>query len=90
LGNEPAVASLDDNIDLDAEPRERSAGFERFARILAGIGTVWIFALMILIVVDVLGRNFFNSPVTGVAEVAGRSVVAMSSFRSRRALRRSA
>jgi TRAP-type C4-dicarboxylate transport system permease small subunit len=32
---------------------------------------------MILIVVDVLGRNFFNSPVTGVAEVAGRSVVAI-------------
>jgi TRAP-type C4-dicarboxylate transport system permease small subunit len=71
------VASLDDNIDLDAAPEERSSGFERFARILAGIGTVWIFALMILIVVDVLGRNFFNSPVTGVAEVAGRSVVAI-------------
>lgn len=30
---------------------------------------------MFLIVADVLGRNLFNSPITGVAEFAGRSVV---------------
>lgn len=44
---------------------------------LAAAGTLWIFALMALIVADVLGRNFFDSPITGVAEIAARSVVAI-------------
>lgn len=44
---------------------------------MSAIGTVWIFALMFLIVADVLGRNFFDHPITGVAEIAGRSIVAI-------------
>jgi TRAP-type C4-dicarboxylate transport system permease small subunit len=44
---------------------------------MAAIGTVWIFALMLLIMADVLGRNFLGHPVTGVAEIAARSVVAI-------------
>lgn len=44
---------------------------------MAAIGTVWIFAIMLLIVADVVGRNFFGSPITGVAEIAARSVVAI-------------
>ena len=51
------------------------------ASIAAGmsmVGTLWIAAMMIMIVLDVLGRNFFNSPITGVAEVAARSVVAIT------------
>jgi TRAP-type C4-dicarboxylate transport system permease small subunit len=44
---------------------------------MAAIGTVWIFAIMILIVADVVGRDFFDRPITGVAEIAGRSVVAI-------------
>lgn len=44
---------------------------------VAAVGTVWIFAIMLLIVADVLGRNFFGSPITGVAEIAARSVVAI-------------
>lgn len=52
-------------------------GFKLFTEFLAALGTIWIFALMALIVADVLGRNFFDSPITGVAEIAARSVVAI-------------
>ncbi len=44
---------------------------------MSAVGTVWIFMLMFLIVADVLGRNFFDHPITGVAEIAGRSIVAI-------------
>ena len=45
--------------------------------LVAAVGTVWIFLLMLLIVADVLGRNFFQFPIIGVAEIAARSVVAI-------------
>jgi TRAP-type C4-dicarboxylate transport system permease small subunit len=66
----------DPDFDAPVAPTARSP-FQRFADILAAIGTVWIFLLMFLIVADVLGRNFLNKPITGVAEFAGRSVVAI-------------
>lgn len=47
------------------------------ANILSAIGTIWIGVLMALIVADVIGRNFLNAPITGVSEIAGRSVVAI-------------
>lgn len=47
------------------------------AAVLSSIGTVWIAALMLLVVADVIGRNFMNAPITGVAEIAARSVVAI-------------
>lgn len=47
------------------------------AAILSSIGTAWIGALMLLIVADVVGRNFLDAPITGVAEIAARSVVAI-------------
>lgn len=51
---------------------------QKIAAILSMIGTLWIAVMMFVIVADVLGRNFFNSPITGVAEVAARSVVAIT------------
>lgn len=42
---------------------------------LAAIGTIWTFALMLLICADVIGRSFLNAPITGVAEIAAHSVV---------------
>lgn len=50
----------------------------KVAATLSMIGTLWIAAMMFVIVADVLGRNFFGSPITGVAEVAARSVVAIA------------
>jgi TRAP-type C4-dicarboxylate transport system permease small subunit len=49
----------------------------RVAEVLAAIGTLWIFALMLLVVADVVGRNFLNAPITGVAEFASRSVASI-------------
>ena len=51
--------------------------FAVLAHVVAAIGTLWILVLMGVIVADVLGRNFLDSPISGVAEVAGRSVVAI-------------
>jgi TRAP-type C4-dicarboxylate transport system permease small subunit len=51
--------------------------FVRFADLLAALGTFWIFVLMTLVVADVAGRNFFDTPLTGVAEFAGLSVAAI-------------
>lgn len=47
------------------------------ARVLAAAGTVWIFLMMLMVVADVLGRNFLNTPITGVAEFAARSVASI-------------
>jgi TRAP-type C4-dicarboxylate transport system permease small subunit len=44
---------------------------------VAAVGTLWIVAIMLLIVADVVGRNFFAMPIIGVAEIAARSVVAI-------------
>lgn len=45
--------------------------------VIAAFGVVWIFGLMLLIVLDVAGRNLFAAPIIGVAEIAARSVVAI-------------
>lgn len=47
------------------------------AAVLSSVGTIWIGALMLLIVADVAGRNFLDAPITGVSEIAGHSVVAI-------------
>lgn len=47
------------------------------AAIMSSIGTLCIGGLMVLVVADVLGRNFFNAPITGVSEIAARTVVAI-------------
>lgn len=49
----------------------------RVAEVLAAIGTLWIFAMMLLVVADVVGRNFLDAPITGVAEFASRSVASI-------------
>lgn len=65
------------DTNLDAAPRVPQGLFQRAVGVMAAIGTIWIFLTMFMIVADVLGRNLFNAPITGVAEVAGRSVVAI-------------
>jgi TRAP-type C4-dicarboxylate transport system permease small subunit len=47
------------------------------AAVMSSIGTLCIGGLMALVVSDVLGRNFFNAPITGVSEIAARTVVAI-------------
>lgn len=40
-------------------------------------GTVWIFLIMILMTLDVLGRNLFNTPIRGVIEIVTLSIVSI-------------
>lgn len=51
--------------------------FERLAYLMAGLGTVWIFLLMGIVVADVAGRNFLDMPLKGVSEFAGLSVASI-------------
>jgi len=52
-----------------------SNGFSSLVAGLNSVGTAWIFALMVLINVDVLARYLFNAPIQGVAEVVELSIV---------------
>jgi TRAP-type mannitol/chloroaromatic compound transport system permease small subunit len=58
-----------------AEDGGRRSVFDRFVGGLNSIGTVWIFALMVLINLDILGRALFNRPVPGVFEIVEVSIV---------------
>lgn len=49
----------------------------RLVDAMAAVGTTWTFALMFLVVADVVGRDVFKRPIVGVAEMAGNSIVAI-------------
>lgn len=49
--------------------------FGWFVDSLNAVGSLLIFAIMALICADVLARNFFNSPIDGVAELVAASIV---------------
>lgn len=71
MHNEPDFASETPAVAGLTNP------LQGMANVLAAVGTVWIFLMMLLIVADVLGRNFFDAPITGVAEFAARSVASI-------------
>lgn len=71
------MSELIPDIEEGTGPAADGGLFGLAANTLAAIGTIWIFLLMFLIVADVIGRNFLSSPITGVAEMAARSVVAI-------------
>ncbi len=52
-------------------------GYHRLTSALNAVGTVWIFAIMILMTADVIGRNLFNSPIRGVIEIVSLSIVSI-------------
>ncbi len=59
-------------------PAPGPAATTRFGRLieaLNGVGTVWIFALMVLINLDVFGRALFARPISGVPEMVEMSIV---------------
>lgn len=49
--------------------------FERVGEVMSALGTVWIFALLVLINADVIGRDLFSKPIPGVPEMLGLSIV---------------
>ena len=55
---------------------------------LNGIGTVWIFVLMIVVNVDILARFLFNAPIQGVTEIVELSIVGIVFLQISDAVRR--
>ena len=49
--------------------------FEGLLSLLNSIGTLWIFGLMVVITIDVVGRTAFNAPLPGVLELVRLSIV---------------
>jgi len=69
-----------DSVGRSGEsPQGRSPGayFSKLVMGLGALGTLGIFALMLLINSDVIGRALFNSPVPGVPEMVQMGVVAI-------------
>lgn len=63
-----------------ARPPDESVGFlermfMRALMLLNSIGSVWIFALMLLIVADVIARSGFNHPIDGVTDISAFSII---------------
>ena len=52
-----------------------TGAFGVFTSWMNSLGTVWVFALMLLVCADVIGRNFFLSPIVGVPELLSYSMV---------------
>jgi TRAP-type mannitol/chloroaromatic compound transport system permease small subunit len=50
-------------------------GFDGLMLALSSVGTLWIFVLMVVINIDVIGRTLFNRPLPGVPELVSLSVV---------------
>lgn len=67
------------DLGLDEESGAEKApalfGFNRLTGLLNAVGTVWIFALMILVNADIFGRNFLNAPIRGTTELTALSIV---------------
>ncbi len=49
--------------------------FERLVVGLNGVGTAWIFVLMLIVNTDVISRFVFNAPIQGVTEIVRLSIV---------------
>jgi TRAP-type mannitol/chloroaromatic compound transport system permease small subunit len=55
--------------------RPQPFGFERLTAAMNAVGTAWIFALMLLINADIVGRELFAAPVRGTTEMVALSIV---------------
>ena len=75
--NDESTAIGDDGLVPAFSEAPAGAVLGGIAGVMSSIGTAAIGGLMMLIVADVVGRNFFDAPITGVAEIAARAVVAI-------------
>ncbi len=62
------------NPQSDAQNKGVAGLFKKWLAGLNGAGTIWIFALMLLINLDVLLRGIFNRPIDGVPEMVELSI----------------
>lgn len=59
----------------DSYGRALPLGLHHLFSAMNALGTLWILALMVLMNVDVLGRNLLGTPVRGVTEMVSLSIV---------------
>lgn len=50
----------------------------RFAELIHVVSAWWVLLLAVLIFIDVVGRSFFNAPLTGTSEIIKNSVVSIT------------
>ena len=55
---------------------------------LNGVGTAWIFVLMVIVNADIAARYFLNSPIQGVTEIVELSIVGIVFLQASDAVRR--
>jgi TRAP-type mannitol/chloroaromatic compound transport system permease small subunit len=68
-------------------PRNRWFSFGGLVAVMNSIGTCWIIVLLVLINSDIIRRTAFDSPVPGVTEIVGMSIVACVFLQLAHALR---
>lgn len=51
------------------------AAFSHVVRLMNYVGTFWIFVLTVIILIDIIGRGVFNSPLQGSNELVSMSIV---------------
>lgn len=57
--------------------RRRRFSYESITSVMDTIGTAWVFVLLIIINMDIIGRAVFNHPIRGVPEIVSMSIVAL-------------
>ncbi|MGB7299629.1 MAG: TRAP transporter small permease [Burkholderiaceae bacterium] len=63
---------------MDTPDRGLTASSVKLARLLHVISACWVLLLAIIILIDVLGRVWFDSPLLGATEVIKNSVVSIT------------
>lgn len=59
-----------------SKEKRRWFAYETVISVMNSIGTAWVFVLLVIINLDILGRALFNHPVRGVPEIVAMSIVA--------------
>ncbi|MCB1388067.1 MAG: TRAP transporter small permease [Rhodobacteraceae bacterium] len=77
---------MTDPVSDPARPRDRGP-VAAITATLNAFGTVWIVALMLLIVADIALRNLMNAPINGVPEMVSFSIVGIVFLQLSHALR---
>jgi TRAP-type mannitol/chloroaromatic compound transport system permease small subunit len=73
--SEPELSLAESSAPTDSYGCRLPWGLDSLTRAMNALGTVWILGLMVLINADVIGRNLFGAPVSGVPEMISLSIV---------------
>jgi TRAP-type C4-dicarboxylate transport system permease small subunit len=65
------------DLDTQVDGSAKSSVFGWIVDSMNGVGSILIFAIMLLICADVVSRNLLNKPIAGVAEIVAMSIIAI-------------